>query len=222
MCSEWQFRRKDGSVFVGEITGSQLPDGRVQGILRDITERRAAEAAIRASEERVRSILESITDGFFVLDHDWRISYINGAGERFLDRTPGDLIGKSVWKEFPGTVGSEFERVYRRVAVARVGESFTAYYPNFERWYEVTANPASEGLTVYFRDVTEQKRSEDRLRASEARRRLALDAAELDMWNRLLVPRRPMPGTGPSSARLRSGPTTFRRSQSSTPTTCQR
>ena len=181
--SEWRFRRKNGSVFIGEITGGQLQDGRVQGILRDITERKAAETVIRASEERVRSILESMTDGFFVLDHDWRISYINKAGERFLDRIPGDLIGKVLWEEFPGTLDSEFERVYRRVAAAQVGESFTAYYPNFERWYEITANPAPEGLTVYFRDVTEPKLSEERLRASEERRRLALDAAELGTWN---------------------------------------
>ena len=181
--SEWRFRRNDGSVFVGEITGCQLPDGRVQGILRDVTERRAAEAATRASEERVRSILESMTDGFFVLDHNWRFSYMNGAGERFLDRTPGDLIGKVLWEEFPGTVGSEFERVYRRVTAAQVGESFTAYYPNFDRWYELTVNPAPEGLTVYFRDVTERKINAEVLRASEARRRLALDAAELGTWN---------------------------------------
>ena len=88
MRSEWRFRRKDGSVFVGEITGSQLPDGRVQGILRDITERQASVAAIRASEDRIRMILESITDGFFALDRDWRISYINTAGMRFLDVLP--------------------------------------------------------------------------------------------------------------------------------------
>ena len=183
MRSEWRFRRKDGSVFVGEITGSQLPDGRVQGILRDITERQASEAAIRASEDRIRMILESITDGFFALDRDWRISYINTAGMRFLDRTPGDLIGKVLWDQFPGMVGSEFERVYRRVVAGGKAEFFTAYYPNLDRWYEVTAYPAPVGLTVYFRDVTEQKLSEERLRASEERRRLALDAAEIGMWN---------------------------------------
>ncbi len=160
MRSEWRFRRRDGSIFVGEITGSQLPDGRVQGILRDITERRAVEAAFRTSEAQIRSILESITDGFFALDRDWCITYINTAGERFLDRTPGDLIGKSLWQEFPGTVGSEFERVYRRVVAGQMAESFTAYYPNFDRWYEVTAYPAPEGLTVYFRDVTDRRRVE--------------------------------------------------------------
>ena len=161
MRSEWRFRRKDGTVFVGEITASQLRDGRVQGILRDITERKATDAAILVSEQRIRSILESMTDGFFVLDHHWRITYLNKAGERFLNRTPGDLIGKLLWEEFPGTVGSEFERVYRRVAESRIGESLTAYYPNFDRWYELTANAAAEGLTVYFRDVTDRRRVEE-------------------------------------------------------------
>ena len=183
MRSEWRFRRKDGSGFVGEITGSHLSDGRVQGILRDVTERRATDAAILSSEVQIRTILESITDGFFALDRDWHITYINTAGERFLDRTPGDLIGKVLWDEFPGTVDSEFERVYRQVMTGRKAESFTAYYPNFDSWYEVTVYPAAEGLTVYFRDVTEKKRSEKLLGASEERRRQALDAAELGTWN---------------------------------------
>ena len=149
----------------------------------DISGLKASEDDLIASESPIRTILESITDGFYVLDRDWRFSYINAAGERILSRMPGDLIGKCVWEEFPGTVGSEFERVYRRVATVGVGEFFTAYYPNFDRWYELTANPAPEGLTVYFRDVTDQKLSDQRLRASEDKRRLALDAAELGTWH---------------------------------------
>ena len=130
-------------------------------LFNDISDRKASEDALKASESRSRSILESITDGFYFLDRDWRYSYINAAGERILGRLPGDLIGKSLWDEFPGTVGSEFERVYRRVIATQVGESFTAYYPNFDRWYELTANPASEGLTVYFRDVTDRRKVEE-------------------------------------------------------------
>ena len=115
---------------------------------------------IQASEARSRAILESITDGFFALDSDWRFTYINAAGERFLDRTSGDLIGKSLWEEFPGTVGGEFEQVYRQVVARHVSESFTAYYPNLDRWYETTAYPAPVGLSVYFRDVTDRRQLE--------------------------------------------------------------
>ena len=156
---------------------------KVAVLFTDISDRKAIEDALRVSESRSRTILESITDGFFALDRDWRITYINAAGERFLDRTPGDLIGKCLWDEFSGIAGSEFERVYRRVVAGRVGESFTAHYPNFDRWYELTVYPAPEGLSVYFRDVTDRKQTEELLRASEDRRRLALDAAELGMWH---------------------------------------
>ena len=135
-------------------------DRKVAILFKDITARKASEDALRASESRSRTILESITDGFFALDADWRITYMNTAGERFLDRTPGALIGKCLWDEFPGTVGSEFERVYRRVVASRVSESFTAHYPNYDRWYEATAYPAPQGLSVYFRDVTERRRVE--------------------------------------------------------------
>jgi len=58
--TEWRFRRKDGSVFVGEVSGRALPDGRLQGIVRDITERKRAEEALRESEQQLASELEAM------------------------------------------------------------------------------------------------------------------------------------------------------------------
>jgi PAS domain S-box-containing protein len=52
--SEWRFRRKDGSVFPGEVMCRQLPDGRLQAILRDITERKEAEKARELTERRFK------------------------------------------------------------------------------------------------------------------------------------------------------------------------
>ena len=130
------------------------------GAASDVTARKQAQAAIQIEEERSRLILESITDGFYTLDADWRFTYINAAGERILERARDDLIGKSMWEEYPGSVGSEFERVYRRVACGQGSESITAHYPDLDRWYEVTAYPAPEGLSVYFRDVSDRRQVE--------------------------------------------------------------
>ena len=126
----------------------------------DISARIAAEGTLKASEDRSRSILDSITDGFFALDKDWRLTFINAAAGQMMDRAPSDLIGERLLDVYPDLVGSEFEQAYRRVLARQTAETFTAYYLNFDRWYEVSAYPALTGLSLYFRDVTDRRRVE--------------------------------------------------------------
>ncbi len=171
---------EDRGHCIGDAAGKTV---RIVGVVMDISARKRSEAEIQMRERQTRTILESITDGFFALDQEWRFTYMNAAGERFLNRAPGDWLGKCVWDEFPSVAGTDFERVYRSVASSGVAESFTAHYSDFDRWYEVSAYPAPDGLSVYFRDVTDKTRSDERLQASEDRRRLALDDAELGAWN---------------------------------------
>ncbi len=92
--------------------------------------------ALRQSEEQSRNILESIDDGFFALDENWRFTYVNQPAETLLDRTPGDLIGKDFWEEFPGLDGSEFGQLHRRVMRDRMALSLTAFYPDHDRHLE--------------------------------------------------------------------------------------
>jgi PAS domain S-box-containing protein len=130
----------------------------------------------RRTIEQAQTILESITDAFFAVDRNWRFTYVNPQAERLLDRQPGDLLGRVIWDEFPGLVGSEFERAYHRVANERITLSVTSFYPDHDRWYEVHVYPAADGISIYFQDVTERKQAEaevERLtEASEQQRRI--------------------------------------------------
>jgi formate hydrogenlyase transcriptional activator len=74
--TEWKFRRKDGSFFPGEVCGKQLPNGHVQGIVRDITERRQAEEDMRRSEERFRVALKDSPITVFNQDCDLRYTWM--------------------------------------------------------------------------------------------------------------------------------------------------
>ena len=130
----------------------------------DITDLKQTEQALRQSEEQSRTILESINDGFFALDEDWRFTYVNKAAEILLQRTPGDLVGKILWEEFPGLIGSEFEQFHRRVMGDRAALSLTAFYPDHNRWYDVRNYPSATGATIYFRDVTDQIQAAESLR----------------------------------------------------------
>lgn len=132
-------------------------------------ERARAEVALRQSEAQTRNILESIQEAFFALDENWQFTYLNPSAETLLDRTAGDLVGKNIWQEYPGLIGSEFERIYLDAMHNQVAGSLTQFYPDHDRWYDVRTYPAPTGIAVYFRNVTDQIQAEEALRQSEAR-----------------------------------------------------
>ncbi len=140
----------------------------------DITDRKQVEAALRQSEEQSRNILESITDAFFAVDENWLFTYVNHTAGALVDCAPEDLIGKSFWSEFPGVNGSEFEQLHRRVATERVAGSVTEFYPDHNRWYEVRTYPAANGVTMYFKNVTDRIQAEAALRQTSAELELQL------------------------------------------------
>src|SRR4028118_573384 len=115
------------------------------------------EAVCNAPAQQLSDTLESISDGFFALDRDWRFTYVNLQAARWLNRASKDLIGNSIWEEFPESVGSLFEREYRHAATFQITVSFESFYPPLNAWYAVRAYPIPSGLAVYFQDVTQQK-----------------------------------------------------------------
>jgi PAS domain S-box-containing protein len=132
----------------------------------------------KEADERARTILESIADAFFSLDDDWRFTYVNPQSLVLLGRPPDELIGKILWDEYPGLIGSIFEPVYRSVAKNREPSSIVAYFPDHKRWYDVRAYPATQGMSVYFRDVTDRKTAEDEREQLLERERSARSEAE--------------------------------------------
>lgn len=150
----------------------------VAGVTRDITERRQAELALRQSEEQTRNILESIAEAFFSLDENWQFTYMNPSAETLLDRTLGDLVGKNLWSEYPGLIGNELAQVYWSAMRDHVAASMTTFYPDHDRWYEVRTYPAPNGITVYFRNVTEQIQTVATLRQSEERYRTLFESID--------------------------------------------
>jgi serine phosphatase RsbU (regulator of sigma subunit)/PAS domain-containing protein len=124
----------------------------------------------RHGDARVARVLEVMKSAFFSLDREWRFAYVNAEGERVLDRTREELIGGSVWELFPAAVGSDFEVHYRAAMATGEERVFEAYYPApLDAWFEVRAWPGPDGLSVYFLDVTERRRAEERSRRSAAR-----------------------------------------------------
>jgi PAS domain S-box-containing protein len=176
---EFPLYRPDGEMRDLEFKAKAgfLP-GRHLSVLRDVTERKRAEEALRESNQRIARILESITDAFFALDREWRFTYLNGQAEHVLQRTREELLGNNVWEEFPEAVNLTLYEKYHEAVATGNSVHFEEFYPPLDAWIEVHAYPSQDGLSVYFQVITERKRAEEALRESEERYRKLFDSID--------------------------------------------
>jgi len=166
--------RKDGTHVSAELNASPIfKDGGivgVQGIVRDITERRKMENALRESEERLRRLLESMSEHIAVFDTEWRYLLANEALTRSLEIPREQLIGKKLTEVLPGIEKSAFFEAGERVMKSRKPATVTNEY-TFEDgrtgWFESHIYPVPEGIMYVTIDITDRKRAEEELRAAK-------------------------------------------------------
>ncbi|MCT7977071.1 adenylate/guanylate cyclase domain-containing protein [Laspinema olomoucense] len=135
----------------------------VKRLERQIDREKDAKAKLRATDAQIVDLLENMTDAFFAVDRQWRFSYANQKVGEILQREPEKLLGKIIWEELPETVGSKFEREYRKSAAQQVSVTFEDCSPITRRCFEVRVFPSYEGLSVFFHDITQRKETEDAL-----------------------------------------------------------
>ncbi len=169
---EHRMLRKDGSHFWTEWHTVYFPDDElVYGVGRDISERKQAEAALAAAEAERAAVLESIGDAFYSVDAEWRITYANARAAALLNlggamvgRRLGDLVPEKNKARF----GPQFAW-FRQAMKDRQQRNLEYFSETAGRWVSARIYPRDDGgLSVYYQDISERKRMEETLRASQA------------------------------------------------------
>ena len=168
--------------FLGKPYGEVELRARMRTMLRSLQLRAESvrqqtlmESERRALEERA-ALLESITDAFYALDEQWRITYVNQRGLDYFGLPREALLGNVFWEVFPQLRGTIAQHEAERAVRDQVSASLEFLSPVSGRWLEVHADPHQRGLAVNFQEITDLKRAETELRASENRLRLMSDA----------------------------------------------
>ncbi len=118
---------------------------------------------LSASEERMRGILEGISDAFVAIDRGWRFTYVNSSFINMVSpifESAEDLLGRNVWERFPDIADAPIGRFYRQMMDADTPGTFEVHYPPLEAWFEIRAFPSASGLSLYIRNITNRKRHE--------------------------------------------------------------
>lgn len=196
---EKRYVARDGSDIWVNLTVSteRNPDGTVKffiAVVEDIAERKAAEAALKASEERYRALFESMEQGFCTIQVsfdeqerpvDYRFTELNPAFTRHTG-LPADVLHRPVSEAVPDLERSWFER-YGEIARTGVSQRFIDYAEPLGRWFEVygfrIGEPAERTVALLFTDVSDRVRQEEALRNSEQQMRLRLNAIPQMVWS---------------------------------------
>lgn len=168
-----------------EFIGEQC--SRIYGSFQDIDTLKRTELIAKEILEERNTILESIGDAFFAVDSNWIVTYWNKTAEEILQRSRAEMLNRMLWDMFPDTVGSHSYIKYHEAIEKNESVHFEDYLEELDRWYEVSAYPNGKGLSVYFKDITNRKKSEillNELNTSlrKQARELAISNTELEQF----------------------------------------
>ncbi len=165
---ETRHRSKNGQVVDIEVSAKYMgdDDGRIFVFAHDITRRKRNEQAIKQSEVRYRELANSITDPFFAMDSNLRYTYWNKASEALTGIRAKEAIGKHIFDIFKKDEQTRRAvKVYKEVIRTKKPQLFVNEYRIGDRnfFFEIHAYPTKDGISVFTRDITEFKRSEQAL-----------------------------------------------------------
>jgi len=129
-------------------------------------ELREAKETAEAAAAQITTIFESTTDSVIIVDRDWRITYVNERA-RMQVGDGRSLIGEWLHEVFPRTLNSDAISRYRAAMSGGRPALFEIFSEQKNAWYEVNAYPSSPGIAIYFRDVTEHRRTKEARRLME-------------------------------------------------------
>ena len=181
--------RKDGTPVAVEITTAKTfwrGQAAALLIMRDISERKRADEALRQNEERLRKFMDSSPDTLVLFDSELNIVDINKAVEDNYGQSREELIGTNITDFIPDI--KETGRYDRYMEVIRTGEPFAVDnlvpHPSFGNIYlSVRAFPVGSGLGLSITDITERKRTEESLKESEANLSALVENTQDSIWS---------------------------------------
>jgi PAS domain S-box-containing protein len=137
---------------------------------------------IDAYHQKMSNILESITDGFYAMDKAWTVTYWNKEAERILQKPREAMIGKKLWEAYPKETHAILYSAYQSAMSENNAVHFDMLYQPMNTWMEISVFPSEEGLSVYFKDITDRKQIEVNLLEAKKQYQELFDFSPLPQW----------------------------------------
>ena len=126
--------------------------------LQKIVSKLQEEVEVKSAELNI--IFERITEAFIALDNEWNYTYVNKKAAELHDKPIDELLGKNMLDEYPDLAEGQFYQALLEAKKTNIPSRVQLFYPKTGRWFEDLIYPSPEGISVYYHDITDTKRSE--------------------------------------------------------------
>lgn len=134
------------------------------------------------AKAHLETVLAGIQDQFYVLDREWRYTFVNDRVADILGIQKEDLLGRIIWEIFPDVVKSEFYTQLHQANAQQTVVQFEYFYLPWKRWFENRVYPNAFGVSIFTTDISDRKQAEKALRESEEQFRNMADNAPFMVW----------------------------------------
>jgi signal transduction histidine kinase/CheY-like chemotaxis protein len=173
LASEAMMEGAQDYLIKGQIENRALPRALRHAIERHRMQAEADHFRTLESRARVSSVLECTSDSVLMIDHDWIVLYGN---RKAIENLPDFQVGNSYWNCFPDILSTPAEQHLRSAMEGRSEIKFENYYSPYEQWYRVYAFPTDDGLSIFFSNITEEKKIRDQLELEQVLREKRIEA----------------------------------------------
>ncbi len=159
---------KNGEIRYLHAKGKLLYDKQrktnvVSGITQDVTNETLAEIERQKKARELENVLNSINDGFFAIDKDFKLTFVNKIFQAIYGNNTIELIGQSFWEVAHIAIQKDFFNQCVLAMSAGVDVSFEEYCTILEKWFLYKVYPTANGASIYFTDITDQKKMLQRI-----------------------------------------------------------
>ncbi|MEH2198611.1 ATP-binding protein [Nostoc sp.] len=134
------------------------------------------------AKAHLETVLAGIQDQFYVLDREWRYTFVNDRLADVVGIQKKDLLGRIVWEVFPDLVKTEFYTQVHRAIAQQTVVRFEYFHAPWKRWFENRLYPFGEGISIFVTEISDRKQAEKALRESEEQFRNMADNAPFMVW----------------------------------------
>ncbi|MDP2042571.1 MAG: PAS domain S-box protein [Algoriphagus sp.] len=177
---------KGNRIWVRTQGQAEFRDGvcvRVYGSIQDISDLKNTQMHLKEALHEKDQILESIGDGFFSLDKDWVVTYWNPAAEILLQKPKELAMGRNIKEVLSKDSAANSIKNYKEAIDKNSPLVYEEFFTDLGTWFEISVFPSAIGISVYFKDISLRKTTEELIRQSNERFEKVAEATHEAIWD---------------------------------------